>query len=421
MSVKKFTFIIGVVIIIAIAIGLFIFSSTKPSTNNEDEGFFNNLFPFGDTVTERERGTDTDTEDPVIRTEDLFNSEGFLYGQISKEPVAGAVWIEKTEDSPEIVRYAERATGHIYDFDMETISSSRTTNTTVPKLYRALFTNSATKLIGQYLKDNSTIETFSSDINKETGEVVETSLLDQNIQDLEVSPDEDNLVYVINNTSGSRILLSDTLNRTVKEVYSSRFSEWLVSWINGSNVLISTKPSGLVEGFVYKLNINSGNISKLITQENGLLASVSPSEKYILYSHSLANKKVGLFLKNTSSGDNTFLPISTFPEKCVWSPNETYIYCAVPVSIPSGVYPDDWYKGKTLFSDEVWVIETSDGNPYELFAPNKEGYTPVDATELKLSKSGDFLLFKNKIDLTLWGLRVGGFDINESNQETSRN
>jgi hypothetical protein len=67
------------------------------------------------------------------------------------------------------------------------------------------------------------------------------------------------------------------------------------------------------------------------------------------------------------------------------------------------LYPDDWYKGKTAFTDALWVIDTTDmtGNiVYDFMAKNK---ADIDATNLTLDDSTEYLSFINKKDGTLWG------------------
>jgi len=424
MSVKKFTFIVGVVVIFAVLVGLLIFTLTKPSgvSDENNDGGFTNLFPFGDSSIERDRIEDDIAKDPLIEREDLFNSEGFSYGQISKEPIAGAVWIEETEDSPETVRYAERATGHVYDFDIENMNSSRITNTTIPKLFRSFFGNRGESFIGQYLTETeSKIETFSSKITKESLSIEDTAIFNNEAISASLSPNENLLAYLVKGKQSSRIVVLNIENSSIREVFSSPFSEWVIKWINNTKILLTTKPSGSVDGFAYVLDINSKNKERILGSKRGLLANISPSEKYILFSKTLDNRELGLFIKDTSSETETFLPIKTLPEKCTWSPNETYIYCAVPVSMGQGVFPDDWYKGSVLFSDEFWVIDTQDETVSNFFSPTQENFPSVDAIDLSLSKSGEFILFKNKIDLTLWGLRVKEAQVPEINQETSRN
>src|SRR3989344_663467 len=86
--------------------------------------------------------------------------------RIVNAPVAGATVFKK--GSQVVVRYAERATGHIYDIYLPTTASStifetvRVTNNTLPKIYEAHFRPDGSAVIFRSLKDDSdTIENIS--------------------------------------------------------------------------------------------------------------------------------------------------------------------------------------------------------------------------------------------------------------------
>ena len=67
-----------------------------------------------------------------------------------------------------------------------------------------------------------------------------------------------------------------------------------------------------------------------------------------------------MVLVDTTTNEVLPLPIASMTEKCVWSNDDSVIYCGVPVDLPSGAtYPDDWYQGAVHFSDRIWKIQVS--------------------------------------------------------------
>jgi hypothetical protein len=106
-------------------------------------------------------------------------------------------------------------------------------------------------------------------------------------------------------------------------------------------------------------------------------------------------------------GSTTDLGINTFPEKCVWSTKERgVVFCAIPESMPIGLYPDTWYQGRILFSDNLWKINTVTMEYRVLSLIRESSGEFVDVENIKLSKNEDYLIFRNKIDLSLWGYNL---------------
>ena len=82
------------------------------------------------------------------------------------------------------------------------------------------------------------------------------------------------------------------------------------------------------------------------------------------------------------------------------------VYCGVPIDIPEGEYPDEWYKGKTTFSDSLWRVDTENGALEQLARPETDVLEAIDVAHPFLSTAGDFLFFINKKDSSLWSLKV---------------
>ena len=114
---------------------------------------------------------------------------------------------------------------------------------------------------------------------------------------------------------------------------------------------------------------------------------------------------LSLSVLDAKTGVTTNLNINTIPDKCVWSRKQVNIvYCAAPKRIVQGVYPDDWYKGKVLFNDYIWKIDTTSGTTQSIIDLAQESSELFDATNLVLAPSEGYMAFMNKRDLTLWGL-----------------
>ena len=82
------------------------------------------------------------------------------------------------------------------------------------------------------------------------------------------------------------------------------------------------------------------------------------------------------------------------------------VLCAVPSSLPSGEYPDDWYQGLVGFSDDIWKIDTATGSVSELFSLKNYTTESIDAVRLFTDPTEAFLFFINKRDGALWALKL---------------
>jgi hypothetical protein len=78
----------------------------------------------------------------------------------------------------------------------------------------------------------------------------------------------------------------------------------------------------------------------------------------------------------------------------------------VPSTIPSGNYPDDWYKGSVSFVDNIYKVDLSLPAIQAIYKlPTDQA---IDATNLFLDAKEENLYFTNKSDYYLWGLTIKG-------------
>ena len=126
--------------------------------------------------------------------------------------------------------------------------------------------------------------------------------------------------------------------------------------------------------------------------------------KKVIFS-STKNSIINTYLYNTKDGSTQDVIFKTLVDKCVWSNMHTNeVYCAVPVEFPQALYPDDWYRGKVSFVDQIWHLDTDTGEVHLLANLLSLSNKLIDATDLSLDPKENFLYFINKNDLSLWSL-----------------
>lgn len=333
--------------------------------------------------------------------------------RLSDTPVAGAVAFSR--GGRNVVRYIDRATGHITDALLPTstttsaIEKVRVTNNTLPKIYEAHFRNDGSSLlIRSLLNDTDTVEntvlTLTPPTQATTTEFYSVSATPlRGDWDSVTLSSTNNLFYVLRDSNS--IVTSTLTGANTRTILTSAFSDWKLS-PSGSNLVIYTKPSGLASGYAYSLNVSSGALTKIAGPLNALMVTPNTAGNRYLYSY--FEDGLSKLATRTSQGEAVSeISPSTLAEKCVWSAREIdVVFCGSPVEEIGINEPDSWYRGQTQFSDRIWKFDTKLQTASVLVEPNKTFGIDVDVINPTLSADESYLIFTNKRDLTLWALRL---------------
>lgn len=395
---KKIIIISTIVLLIffvSLAGYYFIIQSNEGSSNGEPFSF-KKFLPFGgDTPAPVD-------QNPIIEPEENNTDINFAVKlrKLWSEPVAGAYIYDATEGST--VRLVERSTGHVYEVSLHSPESKRISNTTIPKVYDAIWMDKSS-FVAQYLEDdNQSVNTFIVKINEPTASTTEGTssgkLFGESIDNLSVGNNK--IFYLENILSGSKGFLSSFTGESIKQIWNSPIAGFQTQNINATNVAIFTKPYQNIEGFLYFINTNSGSSRKILGNLPGLTVLVSPDALNVI---TLTQSDSNVFsIYNISKNENLRLSPATFPEKCVWSKKDTKIfYCAVPKESLSSSSLVSWYLGMTSFNDSIWKYSTENSSAEIVDGLDKEG---IDVIKPTLNDSEKYLIFTNKKDGSLWSL-----------------
>lgn len=349
-------------------------------------------------------------------------SQSAIAGMISRNVMEGA-------NKKTAVRFIERATGHVYEIITDSWTLERISNTTIPKIFDALWgVDSNSLYVRRILDDTDEIETYFATLKpvpilnaSTTGAqestdspnsgivgnfTIEGTYLPKNIEDMVVGPDGKRIFYINEVDNVGSGIVSDLNGARGSEIWNSPLSEFAVSWPKADTITLTTKPSGLVAGFLYFLNPSTLRFQKIIGDTLGLTTLTSPLAGSVLYGGSLGGS-YALSVFDVISKTSSVVSLSTLPEKCIWSKkNMSTVYCAVPSSLPQGIYPDIWYQGITSFNDEIWQLNLETRVNKLLAKPAEVAGEMVDGTKLSLSPDEDYLFFINKKNSSLWSLRL---------------
>jgi hypothetical protein len=312
--------------------------------------------------------------------------------EIPGEPIGTSTVSAPTKDIQ--VRYVDRATGNLYRYLLGERTLERLTNRTLPGIQEAVWARDGSRAFLRFLADDGAgerIETYSLPADGSEGYLLEPGLSDVVVGSTTVLA----ILPSTNGAIGTRATLAGTNPATA---FSTALSSFRYRGA-GAGYTATTRASASLLGFSFYV-APDGSFTRLFGPLAALAVLPSPSGGRYLAS-SLTNGTLHLDLLTISPVETTTLPLSTLAEKCIWTLDETEIYCAVPRAL-SGTLPDDWYQGEVSLSDRIWKIDLSSRVASLVFDPLLVADADIDAIALTLDNSADTLVFTNKKDGSLW-------------------
>ena len=336
--------------------------------------------------------------------------------ELSTTPVGGMV--ASTSGTSTLVRWVNRGTGYVYEARSNSLDTTLLSNTTVPMIYQSFWNRNGTAFVFQSLDDTGTkitnfyvalsksptqaTTTATSSISKNTPYVLKGDVLPANTTVLALSPLADKIFRL---ADGSGYISQFDGTKTIK-LFSTPLKDINVEWPTDSTLAITTKGNSALAGFLYFVNTKTGQFTKVLGGINGLATLTNKDATKILYTRSVG-QTLSSSIFDVKTGTDQELAFNTMPEKCVWSSiKKDNLICAVPSTIPTAQYPEDWYQGNTAFTDSIWEVNITTGEAHQIATMLNFPGELLDATNLTLDPKENVLYFINKRDLTLWSVNL---------------
>lgn len=351
--------------------------------------------------------TTTRVTEPAVRTQ----PENIpTLRHLSVTPIGG--FMASSTASSTLVRYIDRGVGHIYEVLSANTNIDKISNTTIPRVYESYWNKNGNVAILRYLKEeNDTVVNFYSELRKTatssatvtTPYEIKGKFLSPAIKEIAISPKADRIfTFNLEENKGVGYISGFDENKKTR-VLDTPLTQVRAEWPEENTIAITTKASGVSAGHLYFLDIKKGLLKKIIGGITGLATKTASNGKKVLFS--IGGNKVSTALYNIKDSSTQEIVFKTLADKCVWSKmHADDVYCAVPNEIPTGIYPDDWYKGNISFVDQIWHLDTTTGEVHLLVNLLNLSNDLIDATDLTLDPKENFLYFVNKRDMTLWSL-----------------
>lgn len=400
------------------AIWWFTRKSVDPNDPNGNGGGIQ-LFPFGNPTNP---GNPTPTRPGFNpnqpQTGTNFNRRLPRLRMISGEPVAGFFATEAPATSTLVsgtttesffenaVLYTQRVTGHVYQAKESTEQQLRISNTTIPKVYEALYASS-TAVLYRYLADDlETIRTFVGEMKNGTTSLTGTFLAND-LDEVLISPSGTEIVYGIENGDKYFLNLSKTDGTNPISIFSSYAKQWNVQWPETDSLYLTPKADSRYPGSLYRIDPATKQFDKLVSDILGLSTLVnSDGTKVILSYYDKANG-MGTAVFDIVTREYLYPRFRTLAEKCVWSEvDPTIMYCAVPIERVFEAMPEGWYMRKVVTTDTIFRVDTKTMDAVEVMTEADTEGNLLDMYNLALSDDEKFIYFMNKRDLTLWSYEI---------------
>jgi len=387
-----FVGVLSALILIIGAVAAFV--QVPPSGDTGGAGtqtdFFSALFPFGGnavrapSVPATETGTNDSRPVPQLR-------------EVSAGPVAGATFSGEND-----IRFIEKETGHVFETKLDSLAVSRLSNTTVQDIYESLWIKDDAFIL-RFLSPNEVITNALGALNGTSTDQTVTASALNGFTRIAITPNGKSALTVTEVAGGSRIELIDMTKKTVPRLLlSSPIKSW-VPRTGGTGLFLQTAASGASRGFLYE--IEGQTLKKVVGGQTGLLATVSPTGRYVLFS-SKTGSAIRLSLLDRNKGVTYEVPVATLATKCAWfENNEPILFCGAPRNTVSPTL-DTWLMGAFSFEDSAWLIDPVEGIASFVLDLTDSSGNGIDLINPTTGKDGAYALFMNKNDESLWSLLI---------------
>ncbi len=392
--------IITLIVLILLLLGVWIYLLLNGAPKSVTE-FRENIFGTAPSVAPVP--TPTSNETPITIDESAGTPRTLpIKSQLVKltdRPVAGATFATTSEG--QVIRYAVKGTGHVYEISLTTGTENRISNRVIPQTVDVTWSPFGTRALFMTDKGGVKGDTFLTTLTKnDTGEAWLDSEKMTFSDNVAFSTVGDELFYSETTGNGNTTGFARNLRtNTTQTLFTVPFGENTILWdlwksTSSSTHYVYTKPAIGFNGYLYTITKNG--LSKIDGEKN-LSALRIDSDTLIVNKNS--GKGSYSLLLTMQNGMGNFLSIQTLKEKCAGY--DTTIWCGSSVNAQDDSFPIAWYQGTVSYADSLYKIDTRNGQSFLALDPETLSRERIDITDLMVSSEGP-VIFKNKKDDSLW-------------------
>jgi hypothetical protein len=383
---KKILIIIIILLVLVLA-GLLVyyFFFKKPITPTGPEG----KLPQTEEEKEKAKKEEEKKLRPVLKVK-----------AISNEPVLSPT---TTADKNQVIYYA-RSNGNIWQSDFDGTNINKVSDANLENLVLVLWSPNKDTTITVFEDALGNVSKYLYELQNK-----KTTQLNKYTNYVVWSPGGEKIAYQYQNDfiGENTLSVSNPDGSNYKIILKTRIKNLKLDWPKGDELFFQEKPSGIVTSSIYSLNTKTETFNKVSSDTYGLSVKWSPDGSKMLYSKTaVGGKNPGLYVVNRNMAEPKTVGVATLVEKCTWSQDIRYVYCAVPKNITEAeVLPDDFYKGTFASNDDFYKINLETGEKTKLLEDSQLIET-YDANDVFLSPNENYFFFVNKVNGLLYSIKL---------------
>lgn len=238
-----------------------------------------------------------------------------------------------------------------------------------------------------------------------------TFTYDDKFQGVTLNPEGDKITYLYydeeNDVSNISVANIDTSG--FNSLYSYPDKNVDLNWLDDNYIQFNPQTTGFNEGEIAITDIQGDTYRVIVGEKFAVDTLSSPDNSMLVYTASLSKnpRRLKLFITdNQGMNEGDYLGLDTLVDKCAWSFDNKFLYCAVPDFYTDNlVMPNDYYNFKFITTDSFYKIDTETKRA-KIIKASKDLDETYDAFQPYLSSDGKVLYFTNRFDGQLKGLTI---------------
>ncbi|MEK7573923.1 MAG: hypothetical protein AAB514_00095 [Patescibacteria group bacterium] len=230
------------------------------------------------------------------------------------------------------------------------------------------------------------------------------------IKSMAWSPEGKRVAAVISQNNQANLAIIDIANylsgdtkqkdKAIKTIIKNiSLKDLKIDWLRPDEIIFTDKPSSLVAGSAWRLNLSKLNFDEIISPGAGLIIKWLKDDLGLKFQ----NQKSSLInWAGQTINDFSFMVL---PDKCVLKSDFLYCFLFTPAS-PKTNWPDDYLQKSVYTEDDLYKFNLNNLTAPELVFESATEGKILDTSMTKLL--GNQILFINRYDNRLYGLEVGG-------------
>ena len=204
------------------------------------------------------------------------------------------------------------------------------------------------------------------------------------------------IIDIANYLSGDTKQKDKAIKTIIKNI---SLKDLKIDWLRPDEIIFTDKPSSLVAGSAWRLNLSKLNFDEIISPGAGLIIKWLKDDLGLKFQ----NQKSSLInWAGQTINDFSFMVL---PDKCVLKSDFLYCFLFTPTS-PKTNWPDDYLQKSVYTEDDLYKFNLNNLTAPELVFESATEGKILDTSMTKLL--GNQILFINRYDNRLYGLEVGG-------------